>query len=98
MFYNLNAPVLRYVREQDYSTDVQFTSGNQLPTQYRLRPNFPNPFNPSTNISFALPKDDFVSLTVFDLNGRQIKTLVNSKLAAGIHSFSWNGRDENNVG
>ena len=53
----------------------------------------PNPFNPTTTISFNLPTDDHVQLQIFDLQGRQIITLVDKKLAAGIHNYSWDGRD-----
>jgi hypothetical protein len=54
----------------------------------------PNPFNPSTTISFALPHDGHVELTVYDLAGRRIKVLVSAHVRAGEHETQWHGRDE----
>jgi hypothetical protein len=66
----------------------------QLPTQYILNQNYPNPFNASTTISFDLPSGSDVELTVYDITGRKIATLVTGYLPAGNHSFTWNGRSE----
>ncbi len=54
----------------------------------------PNPFNPRTRIIFELPHDGPVSLVVFDLQGRRLRTLVHTHRLAGRHEVSWNGRDE----
>jgi len=54
----------------------------------------PNPFNPQTEISFGLPARCEVSLTVYDVRGRKIQSLVNGPLAAGNHTVSWNGHDD----
>ena len=70
---------------------------NYIPSQFRLRPNFPNPINPTTNITFDLPNNDNVVLEIFDLQGRHIVTLVNEQLNAGVHSVTWNGRDQNDI-
>ena len=56
-----------------------------------LRQNFPNPFNPSTRIEFALERPAMVELTVFDLAGRHVATLQQGELAAGDHHVTWNG-------
>jgi lysophospholipase L1-like esterase len=56
---------------------------------YALGQNYPNPFNPATNISFNIPSRSFVSLTVFDLLGREVTTLVSENLSAGNHSKKW---------
>ncbi len=53
--------------------------------------NYPNPFNPSTEIHFSIPKDGFVSLSIFDVTGRIIKSLVNEFKTAGNYSLSFNG-------
>jgi len=84
------------IQSQDYVTNVKLTGENHLPSEYRLKPNFPNPFNPNTTITFELPEDNIVSLQVFDVQGSHIITLVNQKLDAGVHNFIWNGRDKNN--
>ncbi|MCZ7602525.1 MAG: T9SS type A sorting domain-containing protein [Melioribacteraceae bacterium] len=64
---------------------------------YTLDQNYPNPFNPSTTISFTIPNSEHVSLEIFDVLGRKISTLVNSKLAAGNHAFTFHA-DEYNSG
>jgi hypothetical protein len=52
--------------------------------------NFPNPFNPSTEISFAIPEDQHVTLKVYDMAGREVATLVDELRTAGIHSVTFN--------
>jgi photosystem II stability/assembly factor-like uncharacterized protein len=67
---------------------IQQISG-EVPKGFSLSQNYPNPFNPSTNIQFQLPNSGFVKLTVFDLLGREIETLVNEKLYAGVYNVDW---------
>jgi hypothetical protein len=62
-----------------------------LPAAYELRQNYPNPFNPATRIQFAVPKAGHVSLTVFNLLGQKVATLVDEVRSAGNHEVSWNG-------
>jgi hypothetical protein len=57
---------------------------------YSLDQNFPNPFNPSTTISFSLPTKSFVSLKIFDLLGRNVATIVAEELPAGNYQRQWN--------
>ncbi|HOX26165.1 MAG TPA: FlgD immunoglobulin-like domain containing protein [Candidatus Krumholzibacteria bacterium] len=59
-----------------------------------LAQNTPNPFNPSTTIAFTLPHGGRVSLRVFDVRGRLVRTLVDGERAAGAHAVDWNGRDD----
>jgi hypothetical protein len=60
-------------------------------SDFSLSQNFPNPFNPSTQISFTLPTQSFVSLKVYDILGRELSTLFNSKIEAGEHVVRWDG-------
>jgi hypothetical protein len=60
-----------------------------LPQGYALEQNFPNPFNPSTVISYTIPSDASVLLTVYDLFGREIATLVNAPMTAGTHRVNF---------
>jgi hypothetical protein len=65
-----------------------------IPLAYRLSANFPNPFNPATEISFDLPDPQRVELVVYAVDGRRITTLKNEELLAGRHSVTWTGRDD----
>ena len=58
-----------------------------------LEQNYPNPFNPVTNIKFHLRDASFVKLIVFDIQGREVETLVNEKLEAGVYTSGWNASD-----
>lgn len=64
-----------------------------LPTQFTLHHNFPNPFNPITTLRYDLPTDAFVTLTVFDMLGREITKLVNTNQEAGFKSVKWDAKD-----
>jgi hypothetical protein len=66
-------------------TAVEQTS-TEVPTSFDLKQNYPNPFNPSTKINFSLPKNGNVKLTVFDITGKTVVTLVNSELQAGTYA------------
>lgn len=61
-----------------------------VPSTFSLSQNYPNPFNPSTTIAFDIPSAGVVSLTVFDLLGRQVTTLVNDHLQPGQYQTTWN--------
>lgn len=61
-----------------------------LPKSYALNQNFPNPFNPSTNISFDLPVGSRVNLSVYNILGQEVVQLVDDYMEAGSHSVSWN--------
>lgn len=65
-----------------------------LPEDFVLYQNYPNPFNPSTTITFELPTDGFVTINIYDLTGRLVRTLMNEQQLAGIHSIQWNGTDD----
>ncbi len=71
-------------------TDV----GEGVPARAMLMQNVPNPFNPKTDIRFALPQGQDVSLKVYDVKGRQIVTLQDGRMDAGYHTISWNGTDD----
>ncbi|MFO7655094.1 MAG: FlgD immunoglobulin-like domain containing protein [Candidatus Krumholzibacteriia bacterium] len=59
-----------------------------------LRQNYPNPFNPSTRIDFVLDRPGVVTVSVLDLAGRRVATLVEGELVAGEHHVTWNGRTD----
>ncbi len=67
------------------------------PVQFELLPPFPNPFNPSTSITFTLSAESDVSLAVYALTGQRIQTLVDRRLSAGRHTYLWDGRDRDGL-
>ncbi len=67
--------------------------GANLPTDFDLSQNVPNPFNPSTQIQFALPKDAQVNLSVYNVLGQHVTTLVNDFMRAGMQTVTWDGTD-----
>ena len=64
------------------------------PEAYRLAQNYPNPFNPNTTISYELPQDGLVNITVMDLAGRQVASLVSGEKRSGTHSIKWNSTND----
>ncbi len=64
--------------------------GSEIPAEFSLYQNFPNPFNPSTTIRFRLPKREFVSLKVYDVRGNEIASLVNEILNPSTYEVCWN--------
>jgi hypothetical protein len=65
--------------------------GNPLPTEFYLKPNYPNPFNPTTQIEYGLPRDAQVVLEVFDVLGRRIQMLADGWQTAGVHTVTFHG-------
>lgn len=59
----------------------------------QLFPSYPNPFNPSTTVRYFLPSPAFVSLAIFDAQGRLVRRLVDATVGVGIHEIRWDGRD-----
>ncbi|MFA6541367.1 MAG: FG-GAP-like repeat-containing protein [Bacteroidota bacterium] len=64
------------------------------PDDYQLKQNYPNPFNPTTNINFVLPLNKRVTVKIYDMLGKEVRTLINNEeYAKGAHSVMWNARD-----
>ena len=78
----------------EYGADPVSVFDDPIPvTDYQLT-NYPNPFNPETNIVFNLPEDGKVQLDIYNIRGQKVKTLINSNLDQGNHSVIWNGEDD----
>jgi len=68
-------------------------STKEIPNSYSLSQNYPNPFNPTTKINFALPKQGLVTLKIYDVLGREVRTLVNEVKSAGQYSVDFNASE-----
>ncbi|MDZ7262245.1 MAG: T9SS type A sorting domain-containing protein [candidate division KSB1 bacterium] len=75
-------------------TIVQTDENSRQPQTYRLYQNFPNPFNPCTTIEFFLPKEQRVTLSIYNLLGQRVKILLDENYKAGSHRVVWDGTDE----
>jgi hypothetical protein len=67
---------------------------NQLPQAFNLYNNYPNPFNPVTTLRYDLPEDALVNITIYDIMGRIVRTLINSQQNAGFKSIQWNATND----
>jgi hypothetical protein len=63
---------------------------SEIPKEYKLYNNYPNPFNPTTKIKFDIPKNNYTKVAIFDMLGREIKTLVNENLLTRKYEIEWN--------
>lgn len=86
--YASTGPSDVYFNQEGLTTGIEPIGGN-IPVNYNLYQNFPNPFNPSTTITFDIPKSNFVSLKVYDMLGKEITTLVNGNYNAGSYSVNF---------
>ncbi|NOZ61308.1 MAG: T9SS type A sorting domain-containing protein, partial [Calditrichaeota bacterium] len=80
--------------QQGFAT-VVITSGQfrELPKEYALLNNFPNPFNPETSIKFQLPQQDHVVIKIFNMMGQEVRVLLDEDKAPGAYQIKWDGRD-----
>jgi len=82
--------------QSPYTTfEIDFSRSAMLPTDYFLHDNYPNPFNPNTVIRFDLPDRSETRLTIYNVMGQRVKTLVEQELVAGSHTVEWDGSDYN---
>ena len=97
-----NMPTDTWTNQEDKSDQQEFDPLKSLtsightpdvPTVYQLDQNYPNPFNPSTTIKFTVPVAGKVTLTVYNVVGQKIATLINGNVTAGSHTRVWNGKD-----
>ena len=88
-------PALEWLRTYLDSVDVTVSIGDfsEKPLQFHLSNNYPNPFNPSTHIQYGIAKTSKVTLKVFDVLGREVKTLVNETKSPGKYTLIFNGQN-----
>ena len=71
------------------NSDVAVQTENKIPESFALLPNYPNPFNPSTHIRFAVPHTTHVNLSVYNINGKKVTELWNGQQQVGYHDIEW---------
>ncbi|GBD92533.1 flagellar basal body rod modification protein [bacterium BMS3Abin05] len=76
-------------------TSVNEKVSNAIPTDYALNQNYPNPFNPTTEIRYAIPKSANVTISIYNVFGQKVRTLVTGYKSAGYYVANWNGRSDN---
>jgi len=92
-FFNVDGTPSQFINIPFPFEDV---SDNEIPSLVtKLNNNYPNPFNPSTNISFTLSKPGRTTLNIYNMKGQLVNHLVNEDMNPGIHNVVWNGKDEN---
>jgi len=80
--------------DQQYVEETVLKILSEIPEEFSLSQNYPNPFNPLTKIDFSLPKTGRVVITIYNLLGQEVTTLVNERLSYGYHTITWQGTDK----
>ena len=81
----------------DLTTIVDDESNTQLHNTFLLYPNYPNPFNPETNIRYDIKETGYVSLEIFDILGSKVKTLVGEVKQPGTYQLQWDSKNDNGI-
>ncbi len=90
MFWvGLDGTARKLYYDGDLVTNFRGTE-TQIADKYSLSQNYPNPFNPTTKINFAIPKQGFVSIKVYNMLGKEVATLVSKEMTPGSYSFDYN--------
>ncbi|MBC8400806.1 MAG: T9SS type A sorting domain-containing protein, partial [Candidatus Marinimicrobia bacterium] len=79
--------------ESDIAITIVGIDNDLQPESYALYKNYPNPFNPETQIQFRLGTVEKVTMVIYDIMGRQVRTLVKDNFSAGLHSVTWDGKN-----
>ena len=82
--------------DSEIDSIVEKFSDEPVIKEINLFQNYPNPANPSTTISFILPEDSNIELSIFNVKGQKVKTLQKEYLSKGTHNTIWEGNDSNN--
>ena len=88
--YTIESEASRFVLE---NTSLSLFD-DVIPLSFKLHQNYPNPFNPVTTLRYDLPEDATVNITIYDMMGRQVKTLINGSQTAGYRSTQWNATND----
>lgn len=91
-----NLILINVNRERIFNADIEiiYSEPPYIPLDYVLYQNYPNPFNPSTSVRFEVPVDSKVMIKVYDILGREIKTLFNEQVQKGQYTLEWDGLND----
>jgi photosystem II stability/assembly factor-like uncharacterized protein len=81
------------LRTDNWTTWIDQNTGQAYFLEYKLSQNYPNPFNPKTTIEFSLPKSEFTILKIYNILGKEIRTIVSKKLNSGNHIYTFDGKN-----
>lgn len=93
---NLNSGIYNYrLKQVDYNGSFEYLNLSSavaigVPDKFSLAQNYPNPFNPTTTILYGVPNDGLVTMKIYDINGKEVKTLVNEPKTAGYYTTVFN--------
>jgi len=95
LFYSFSNWKLVPRKDADWGTitPVGIHNLSEVVTGYQLFQNYPNPFNPTTTIKFSIPANGFVTLQIYDMLGREVKSLVNNQMNSGFYSYDFNASE-----
>ena len=97
LFMDENHTELR-ILDFEYAVDnIQVAVDTNVPTDFALCGNYPNPFNPTTTIEFSLPQTGFTDLVIYNMTGQKVRELVSQTMTGGTHSVVWDGRDSSGL-
>lgn len=83
-----------FIRATIQTTTSVAEISNEIPSEFELSYNYPNPFNPSTRFKYALPEGRNVKIIIYDINGSKVTELVNNYQGAGTYEVTWNGKND----
>ena len=90
----VNLDGVQHVSHPISISSATLVESNSIPKKFALYQNYPNPFNPQTTIRFDLPRATEVTLVIYDMQGRLVRTLLNGQLSVGAHELIWDGTDD----
>ena len=91
----MNNEIKRYVGASGTSQlSIGGNYSNGFPVRFSTYPNYPNPFNPTTQIRYDLPEEQNVTIAIYDVIGRKIRSLMNTSQTAGYHSVRWDAKND----
>lgn len=91
---NQDSSIYVTILESDTPVKVELRTPSTVPSNFTLEQNYPNPFNPETVIEYGIPRAGNVKITVYNILGKKIATLVNEYKGLGTYSVTWNGKDD----